>query len=444
MGLADGFGDWAPLLDGEERERARRAVASIADALEPDADRAGHRAAGLPETLGEPSLAHGQAGLALLFDYLDRDRPGAGHDRSAATCLDRAIAGLAEPGQPPGLFVGFTGVAWAVEQIAGPFEPGDDDPDTEIDSALAALLARDRWEGDYDLINGLVGIGLYALGRWPAASARPVLEAVIGHLADKAEEQRPGITWKTPPELIWHTFRSHYPDGHYNLGVSHGVPGVIALLAGAAAVGAGGEAAPRLVEGAVSWLLAQRLPPGAGSAFAFEVAPGREPKPARLAWCYGDLGIAAALLAAARSAGEPAWEREAVALALAAGRRPHEADGVKDAGFCHGAAGNGHLFNRLFQATGEAPFAAAARAWFGRALAMLRPGEGPTGVFSYDPEAEDEADAWSDDPGFLTGAAGVALALTAATGTVEPTWDRALMVSELSPLVPAPAAVSAP
>jgi hypothetical protein len=36
---------------------------------------------------------------------------------------------------------------------------------------------------------------------------------------------------------------------------------------------------------------------------------------------------------------------------------------------------------------------------------------------------------WQDDPGFLTGAAGVGLALLAATTPVEPAWDRLLLTA---------------
>jgi hypothetical protein len=36
---------------------------------------------------------------------------------------------------------------------------------------------------------------------------------------------------------------------------------------------------------------------------------------------------------------------------------------------------------------------------------------------------------WHPDPGFLTGAAGIALALLAATTAVEPEWDRILLAS---------------
>ena len=101
--------------------------------------------------------------------------------------------------------------------------------------------------------------------------------------------------------------------------------------------------------------------------------------------------------------------------------------GVIDAGICHGAAGAAHLFNRLYQATGESglpgggpllvragswPTASRARGWAGFQMWVV--GEG-------------EELAWRSDPGFLTGSSGVGLALLAAATAVEPEWDRMLL-----------------
>ena len=68
----------------------------------------------------------------------------------------------------------------------------------------------------------------------------------------------------------------------------------------------------------------------------------------------------------------------------------------------------------------------AARTWAERALAMRRPGEGIGGFLALVPDARLER-GWNSDPGFLTGAAGVGLALLAAASPVEPAWDRALL-----------------
>jgi len=121
--------------------------------------------------------------------------------------------------------------------------------------------------------------------------------------------------------------------------------------------------------------------------------------------------------------GEPAWEREALEIARGAARRPPEEAGVMDAGLCHGAAGPGHLFSRMSQATRDATLARAARFWFDRTVAMRRPGRGIGGFSALSGKANGTR-YWEDDPGLLTGASGIALALLAATTSIEPAWDR--------------------
>lgn len=160
------------------------------------------------------------------------------------------------------------------------------------------------------------------------------------------------------------------------------------------------------------------------------MTPGGRSNPTRLAWCYGDPGVAAALLATARAVGDEGWERQAGRVALDAAARSEDKAGVQDAGLCHGSAGLGHLFNRLYQATGEEPLAAAARRWFESCLDFPQAGhDGVAGYASWSPVGGAGELGWTDDPGFLTGAAGVGLALLAATGEIEPAWDRVLAIS---------------
>jgi hypothetical protein len=122
------------------------------------------------------------------------------------------------------------------------------------------------------------------------------------------------------------------------------------------------------------------------------------------------------------------WEREALAIARRATERKLESAGVKDAGLCHGAAGLGHIFNRLYQATGENVFLDAARYWLEQALGLRREGLGIAGFSSFMRD-ENGAEHWIDEPGILTGAAGIALALLAAATDIEPQWDRLLLIS---------------
>jgi hypothetical protein len=178
--------------------------------------------------------------------------------------------------------------------------------------------------------------------------------------------------------------------------LAHGVAGAI----GALAILGG----PRdLLHGAVRFVLAARrldghMPWGVGGA----PPPGL----ARLAWCYGDAGTAVVLLRAADVLDDREVRTAGCELAALAARRAPEDAGVRDATLCHGAAGLVHLFGRLWQLTGDAACAQAARRWAGRALAADVP-----------------------DRGLLFGGEGVALALFTAAGEIPPDWDRPLLLS---------------
>lgn len=418
---------WSAVLEGEAAARAQAAVDAVAAETGLDAP--------LPARNQGPGLAGGAAGIALFFEYLDRARPGAGYGEIAQQRLERAINAL--PVHSPSLYGGYTGVSWSVEHLQGSLEEEDEDPNEEIDATLLALLRPSPWEEHFDLVGGLAGFGVYALERLPHPSAAACLELLVERLAEIAEPRPGGIAWNTPLRLTPEPNRAAFPNGNDNLGVAHGTPGVIALLARILASGVAAERAGGLLEKAVSWLLTQKLPPGEVSVFPYCVGPDVRLRPARTAWCYGDPGIAVALLMAARVVGEPAWEREALDLARAAARRAPENCRVEDAGLCHGAAGLAHLLNRLHQATGDPELLAASRAWYGRALDFREPGRGIGGFLSFTPPDDDttfDRLDWNEDAGFLTGSAGIALALLAAITDVEPAWDRVLLVSPLSTL----------
>lgn len=412
---------WRPLLAGPAARAAHSAIDDIATALE--------AGVGWPPKAGH-SLFGGTAGIALFFSYLARSGRGEHHQQTADRLLGEATAALSEVPMDASLCAGFTGVAWAVAHLAAE-APGEPDELLEqIDLALGEHLGRSPWRGDYDLVAGLAGHAVYALERLPSAPARECLVRAVDRLEELAEARDAGVTWYTAPELLPPLERELSPTGNYNLGLAHGVPAVIAVLGAASAAGI--EKAEALLDGAVAWLLAQELPAaGDESRFASWFVPGERPKRARTAWCYGEPGIAAALLVAARCVGSSEWEQRAVEIARRAARRSPEHSGVIDAGLCHGAAGLGHVFNRMSQTTGDRALEHAARDWLERAVAMRRPDGGVAG-FSVPGLNEDGSALRHDDPGLLTGAAGIGLALLAATSELEPAWDRMLLLSVAS------------
>lgn len=442
-------GTWRPLLtEDDEPELTRQvweAVRAVGEALrEPGEGEIPTAGGGQADEavlaqLNGANLSTGNAGLSLFFTYLAQATQDDAWADLAAERIDRALAAVALHPIGAGFYGGFAGVAWVLQHLQGRlFEPGEggdgEAAPGDTEEALLKLLEGDSWGSDYDLIGGLAGFGVYALEALPSAGARAVLERVLHHLEALARERPEGLTWHTAPQLLPPHQRQLYPDGYYNVGVAHGVPGIAGLLAGMAAAGIEPERTGRLLAGAVSWVLAQEGESEIGRCFPHFSAPGLPGgegagpgQASRLAWCYGDPGIAAVLLAAARAAGREDWEEHAVATALRSAARPLASSQVRDVGLCHGTAGLAHLLNRLHQATGRPELAAAARDWVRRTLEMRQP-DGVAGFTCWDTAKG----GWWPERGFLTGAAGVGLCLLGTVSPIEPAWDRAILTA-LSP-----------
>jgi class I lanthipeptide synthase len=393
---------WAPLVT--DPERAREIACAIAATL-------------VANESAWTDRANTWLEIALLLEHLRRG--GLEPPADPGYYFERGVLRLQAEETLLYLFGGVCGLGCMVIDLA-------DEATAElvcepIDRGLLAVLGVARWEHEFELIRGLAGIATYALQRPARPSSRRIAERVLHHLEATIQERDAGVVWWTPAAHLPEHLASQHPEGWLNLGVSHGIPGVIGVLARYLHAGVEPVRARRLLERAVTGLLSL-APASPGPRFPAYLDRGEtRTAPTRLAWCYGDLGIAVMLLAAARAASEPDWEREAIDLATAAARRSYETSGVVDAGLCHGAAGNAHLFARLHAATGDATFAAAARGWYERVFAFRKPGKG---IGGYVVHRQDEE---LVNASFLEGAIGIALALLSATQDVDPVWDRRLL-----------------
>jgi lantibiotic modifying enzyme len=415
---------WRPLIDENYGQAASASMHEIEAALVSQLK--GHQ----PHLAANIFLAEGTAGIALFFAYLQAS--GLASTRELASdCLAPGIEGLAARPMTASLYAGFTGIAWAAHHVTALLQDSSDDFGCDIDLALETHLSHSPWNRHYDLIHGLVGLGVYCLERVSVPTARRCLELIVDRLSELAEPCTGGLRWWSHPNLLPPEQRATYPQGYYDLGLAHGLPGIIALLGKIHAAEISREKAGRLLEGAVHWLLQQKLPHGSESTFAAAHLPS---KGCRLAWCYGDAGIAAALLLAARSVGEGCWEKEALAIARRAAVRDDQTSGVIDACFCHGSSGLAHIFNRLYQATGDEVFAAASRYWIERTLQFCNPDHGPAGYQIKTAGANGIA-GFEDRYGILVGIAGIGLSLLAATSSVEPCWDRVFLL-DIPPFSP--------
>lgn len=417
--------NWEPVLRGAEADKALAIAKDVADALLLEWQSRSH----------VPGLS-GLAGYALTFFYLGRHLGDKRYIDTGNLCHELALEQVGQLVTPTSLYGGWVGALWVSEHVLLS-EPGYE-VDVNADADRALLEAMSSGVVDYDLINGLVGLGVLALERARRTTDYSIVRRIIDSLENLSEECSPGARWLTHPSVLPIFTRRLYPGGYYNLGVAHGVPGVVAFLA--RAVDAAEHSNPkalRLLNEAAAWVLSCALPESPLSLLPCWHAPNEVTRGGRSAWCYGDAGVAACLLSAQRWLVDGDLLERSRLLAQRAALLPVEGSGVRDAGLCHGSSGLGLIFARLYNSTRHQVFADAARRWYGVAMEQHRPGTGLGGYQFWTPQrdhrtrlpSESPPMGWAADPEFLAGSSGVALSLLSASTDCAPQWDRLLLLS---------------
>ena len=351
-----------------------------------------------------PGLLDGVCGEALFYAYY-YELTG---DEAHLEVVHRIVEQLLD--RPSGLAShcsGLAGIAWCLDHLIarGLLDPGGskDALFAPIDRKLAAAVAADLAAGRRDFLHDSVGALLYFRARLPAEPARACLASAIVTLARSSITDEHGTRWPN------HVDRPGPPI--YDLGLAHGIAGIVSLACVALSAGIETERAAGMIAGAVRWMRSTRR----DGASRFPVAVDRDggaigPATTRLGWCYGDLAVAIAFAHAGARLGDRALQAEAHELMhhVLASRTVDDGK-VVDAALCHGAMGIAQIYRREFLATGDHAFRQGADRWLQLGLTL------PTG---------------EDDGGILQGSPGIGLAIIAALGPPEASdWDRCLLLS---------------
>jgi lantibiotic biosynthesis protein len=399
-----------------------------------------------------PSVAQGNAGLAVLWAFLDRADPTDGWDLVGKAHLE--IAGRAAEsgvGVGTGFFSGLSGLAFAAWQLSRDglrYQRLLATLDAAVAQETLGLAARIRSSGssgvsvgDFDVISGLSGIGAYLLCRHD----QPAIGGALANAADALtalivrDESLPA--WHTPARLLYDDIaRQSYPSGNLNCGLAHGAPGMLAFLS---LVRSCGLPLARLDEAIVviaDWLSANRLDDEWGvnwptavpleeveSAADSQLRPRERSDwtggPSRSAWCYGSPGVARSLWLAGQALDRPDYRDLAVSAMEAVFRRPVPARMIDSPTFCHGVAGLLAIALRFARETRSPLLVMESQ----KLVTQLLDAFQPDSLLGY--RNLEYGGNQIDQPGLLDGAAGVALVLLTAATAVEPTWDRAFLLA---------------
>lgn len=370
-----------------------------------------------------PSLAAGACGIAVFFEYLSRSGLLPSYDGLAQGFLDTAVESASSQPLPLDLYGGIFGLAWTIWHLAGTGASYASEIDTSLlRDGLRSVVSQSPPFEQHDLMRGLVGFGAAAIEDVEGAlEAHHTISIVAERLIESATPSGTGLTWETDASMLPAISRTIFPPVHVNLGLAHGVPGVLVALAAASAVG--NTRALESVHPTAEWILTCDLGMEEGH-FPVFWPPDDRRSLARSAWCYGDPGVASSFYVAGQYSNNQALREIGMRIAATAAHRLGPSARVFDAGLCHGSAGLAHIFRRWFEWTGDERFAKAALHWYRTTLDYQRPGMGIGGFTAQMDESHH-----ASHVGLLTGAAGVGLALLASVADQDPAWDRLLLLS---------------
>jgi hypothetical protein len=221
--------------------------------------------------------------------------------------------------------------------------------------------------GNYDFLHGAIGYGFYFFKRYKNTISKRSKERykkyllkLIDELEASSEKVNDKFCWISEINLIDKKLTV------YDFVMSHGISSIISFFSRLYVYDDFKNEVNDMLRGGVNYLLSQTSNDSASlSVFPNYVCDAEKPEyKSRVAWCYGDLGIALSLWHASEALRDNDLKSFVIeVLKKTAARVQPEQTLVVDACLCHGSFGNAQIFNYIYRQTKQNEFKVAADYW---------------------------------------------------------------------------------
>jgi len=355
-----------------------------------------------------PSLFSGQSGLSLLYADLFIFTKEEFYANKSIEVLERSIKLLS--GGEGGLTLanGVAGVGWLVKYLIKKeiLSPLDAENLADFDELLFENLKSDDYRNNryYDLLFGLIGKGVYFLddNNSNKTNSPKALEIILDRLKNLSVESDAGRLWYA---ILGKEQRSEEND-YYDYGLAHGLPSIAIFLSKLSKYNSHKVECKQLVQSIIGHLQRQRL----RSCISEFPSDSKSKEASRLAWCYGDLGMAFSFIQASIALEKPSLMVDARNIAIHSASRNlgsslirNDSD-LMENGFCHGTLGLAHLFTQLYNQFGDSQLLLAREYWL-----SITFGSYNDRITSRDFNPSNKT--WSENGNLLNGYCGMGIAL---------------------------------
>ena len=297
-----------------------------------------------------------------------------------------------------------------------------------LDEYLEESMAIETQENFYDFLHGVLGMAFYFLERYQHTKVpelkeqyRNIISATIKRLRETAVFDQDKAKWES------YLIRESKTRG-FNLSLAHGISSIVNFLSRVASDPHFQEDAEALLRQAIGYVLSKEHEILQDGCYFpdWEFKDGGIQQSGRLAWCYGDIGVAISLWHAGQALKDDHLLKKAREILISSSRRrkPDETK-VVDVGICHGAAGLMHMYQYMYEQTGATELKEAADYWCQQTLDMAIHTQGYAG---YMQKRGDTENPWVAELSLLEGIAGIGLSIIAYLSPNTSQWNRSLLI----------------
>ncbi|WBL49589.1 lanthionine synthetase C family protein [Clostridium estertheticum] len=289
---------------------------------------------------------------------------------------------------------------------------------------------------NYDVISGVSGIASYCMLFPQDEGMTDILKEIVTYIIDICRDKNienisvPG--WYIPSEnLFTKNDKQQWPKGCFNIGLAHGIPGILIILCNALKLGICLDGQSDCIRKIGDFLIRFRRQDNNGCYWGCIVSLDEyidntiDDPYFRDAWCYGTPGVAYSLLLAGKVLNNQSYITIAIEGMQSSIKRLKE---ICSPTFCHGLSGEMYIAYRFYELTNLAEFKDA-YIELSNKLISFYDDEAPFGF--YDIEIANGKCENYNYIGLIDGTVGILLTLMAIQNGKKTPWDCAFLLSDI-------------
>lgn len=357
--------------------------------------------------IADLGLLSGQTGIIIFCSHYLKEYPDSKKaeilDSYMNIYFDRLTSGVE-------MFTYCSGLAGILDGLRYMNETKLIDVDfSDIENNYVAFLQKFALQSiadiNYDYLHGALGVIKYFHDDSVFVNEALVL------LEQMAEKEGDSYKWKSRTGME--------RTVGYNIALSHGISSIVAVLSQLNSSSINLEVRNRIITNACNYILSQEIAPLTYGCYFPSMSLENSSETilrSRMAWCYGDLGVAVALWQAGKTMNNEFWKSKALEVYTYSSQRRSPKDSmILDAELCHGTASLAMMFEYMNQQTGNDLYRETRDFWIQQTLGMKRFDDGLAGYKiwqGFDKE-------WAKEYVLLDGISGIGLMLM----SVLPQWS---------------------